>query len=233
MRPHREPGIRRDEHGRIYAYVRGASGQQRFKRFPSGTSLDVVRRWRLDTRVALRMTQPARGTLATDIEPFLRQFSHRPRLVVLIVGDAIRPAAEELVAGLQAHANFHFTFALVEMPVYTLRHPDSVREYVVMPRTLVKTVDVPRFTIRTEGDSTAVIDNGTDEEDARKPSRAVSTSLRQPGSAFTVATPRHRRVESTIGRAVVAAGQRSHTARRPGCRSSVLGHPGGSFSMAD
>ena len=67
----------------------------------------------------------------------------------------------------------------------------------------------------------------------RPADRAVSTSLRQPGSAFTVATPRHRRVESTIGRAVVAAGQRSHTARRPGCRSSVLGHPGGSFSMAD
>ena len=63
--------------------------------------------------------------------------------------------------------------------------------------------------------------------------RAVSTSLRQPGSAFTVATPRHRRVESTIGRAVVAAGQRSHTARRPGCRSSVLGHPGGWCSTAD
>ena len=67
-------------HGRIYAYVRGAGGQQRFKRFPRGTSLDVVRRWRLDTRVALRMTQPARGTLATDIEPFLRQCSHRSRL---------------------------------------------------------------------------------------------------------------------------------------------------------
>ena len=72
MRPHGEPGIRRDEHGRIYAYVRGAGRQQRFKRFLSGTSLDGVRRWCLDTRVALRMTQSARGTLATDIERFLR-----------------------------------------------------------------------------------------------------------------------------------------------------------------
>ena len=63
--------------------------------------------------------------------------------------------------------------------------------------------------------------------------RAVSTSLRQPGSAFTVATPRHRRGATTTDRAAVAAGQRPHAASRPGCRSSVLGHPGGSFSPAD
>ena len=63
--------------------------------------------------------------------------------------------------------------------------------------------------------------------------RAVSTSLRQPGSAFTVATPRHRRGATTTDRAAVAAGQRPHAASRPGCRSSVLGHPGGSFRTAD
>ena len=37
MRPHREPGIRRDARGRIQAYVR-AGGQLRFKRFPVDTS---------------------------------------------------------------------------------------------------------------------------------------------------------------------------------------------------
>ena len=63
--------------------------------------------------------------------------------------------------------------------------------------------------------------------------RAVSTSLRQPGSAFTVATPRHRRGATTTDRAAVAAGQRPHAGSRPGCRSSVLGHPGGSFRTAD
>ena len=67
----------------------------------------------------------------------------------------------------------------------------------------------------------------------KKTKRAVSTSLRQPGSAFTVATPRHRRGATTTDRAAVAAGQRPHAASRPGCRSSVLGHPGGSFSTAD
>ena len=40
--------------------------------------------------------------------------------------------------------------------------------------------------------------------------RAVSTSLRQPDSAFTVATPRHRRGATTTDRAAVAAGQRPH-----------------------
>ena len=80
MRPHREPGIRRDARGRIQAYVR-AGGQLRFKRFPVDTSLETVRRWRLDTRVGLRLTQRAPGTLAADIEPFLRQIADRPKLV--------------------------------------------------------------------------------------------------------------------------------------------------------
>ena len=98
------------------------------------------------------------------------------RIVVLIVGDEIRPEADELVAGLQAHANFHFTFALVEMPVYSRRHPDSVDEFIVVPRTLMKTVTVPRFTIRTEGGSTVVSDAGTDPQEVRKPSRRSTIS---------------------------------------------------------
>ena len=80
MRPHSEPGIRRDANGRIRAYVR-ANGRLRFKRFPAGTSLDTVRRWRMDTRVSLELTKRASGTLAADIEPFLRQLADRPRLV--------------------------------------------------------------------------------------------------------------------------------------------------------
>ena len=45
-----------------------------------------------------------------------------------------------------------------------------------MPRTLVKTVTVPRFTIRTEGGSTTVSDTGTDEREARRPSRRSTIS---------------------------------------------------------
>ena len=80
MRPHREPGVRRDASGRIQAYVR-VGAQLRFRRFPTNTSLDTVRRWRLDTRAALRLTQRPAGTLAADIGPFLRQIADRPHLV--------------------------------------------------------------------------------------------------------------------------------------------------------
>ena len=51
--------------------------------------------------------------------------------------------------------------------------------------------------------------------------RAVSTSLRQPDSAFTVATPRDRRGESTTDRAAAAAWQRPHAEGRPGSRCSA------------
>lgn len=80
MRTHREPGIRRDASGRIQAYVRSA-GQLRFRRFPPGTPLTTVRRWRLETQAALRSTRRPAGTLAVDIDPFLRQIADRPRLV--------------------------------------------------------------------------------------------------------------------------------------------------------
>ena len=113
---------------------------------------------------------PSEGVFADRVTRNLRE----GRIVVLIVGDEIRPAAEELVAGLQAHANFHFTFALVEMPVYS--RPDS-DELVVMPRTLVKTETVTRFTIRTEGGTTNIVDAGTDERDAtRRPRRSSISS---------------------------------------------------------
>ena len=77
MRPHRESGIRRDAGGRIRAYVR-ANGQLRFKRFPAGTPLEAVRRWRLDARRSLELNQRPAGTLAGDIEPYLRQIAEVP-----------------------------------------------------------------------------------------------------------------------------------------------------------
>ena len=75
------------------------------------------------------------------------------RIVVLVVGDQIDAAASDLVAGLQRYANFHFTFALVEMPVF--RHePEGGNgpEIIVTPRTLVRTEMVERWTARADGD---------------------------------------------------------------------------------
>ena len=72
MRPHREPGLRRDEWGpdrrlrpRGWAVVLQAVS--------AGASLEAVRRRRLDTASAPRATRPAQGSLAADIEPRLRQ----------------------------------------------------------------------------------------------------------------------------------------------------------------
>ena len=114
--------------------------------------------------------QSNRSVFADHVARNLRE----GRIVVLVVGDEIRPATDELVTGLQSRANFHLTFALVEVPVYS--RPDSLDEFIVTPRTLIETETVPRFTTRTEGGSTDVIGAGTDEREAARPSRRSSIS---------------------------------------------------------
>ena len=98
------------------------------------------------------------------------------RIVILIVGDGIRSDAESLVSGLQAHANFHFTVALVELPVYSRECGDGAEELVVVPHTLLKTVTVPRFTVSAADGHAVVHDAGMDESKAKKPSRRTSIS---------------------------------------------------------
>ena len=81
MRRHREPGIRRDESGRIYAYVR-AAGKLRYKALSSrhivGHGAPLAPR---HARCATTHVPTPRESLAADIEPFLRQFAHRPTFV--------------------------------------------------------------------------------------------------------------------------------------------------------
>ncbi len=61
--------------------------------------------------------------------------------------------------GLQSHANFHFTFALVEMPVYKREDPASGgEELLVTPRTLLKTRMVERLIVRVEGKGVSLED---------------------------------------------------------------------------
>ena len=96
------------------------------------------------------------------------------RIVVLIAGDGIRSDAESLVDGLQAHANFHFTIGLVEMPVYTRRLAAGNEEFILMPTALVKTVTVPRFTVSTTDGGVIVRDAGVSESEAKKPSRRTN-----------------------------------------------------------
>ena len=67
----------------------------------------------------------------------------RGRFLLLIVGDGIREGVEAISDYLQAHAGLHFTFGLVEMPVY--RTPDGGK--LLVPRVLVRTQSVVRTVI--------------------------------------------------------------------------------------
>jgi integrase len=66
-------GIYRDATG--LSAVVGVRDRQREKRFPFGTPLEELRAWRKRTRVDLEAIAPraTRGTLAADIEAYLRQ----------------------------------------------------------------------------------------------------------------------------------------------------------------
>ena len=71
----------------------------------------------------------------------------RGRIVVLLVGDGIREETEQLVEMLQSHAGFHFTFAIVELSVFSL---PGRQERLVVPRTLLRTQMVERGVVRIE-----------------------------------------------------------------------------------
>ncbi len=75
------------------------------------------------------------------------------RIVVIVAGDGIRGELENLVARLQAHAVFRFTFALVELALFRLS--DGEEDLVVVPTTLAQTYMIERGVIRLEGDSVA------------------------------------------------------------------------------
>ena len=66
------------------------------------------------------------------------------RMLLLIVGDGIREGTETLTEYLQLHAGFHFTLALVEMPVYRL----PVEGYIIHPRILARTLNIERGIVR-------------------------------------------------------------------------------------
>ncbi|WP_206365616.1 hypothetical protein [Sphingomonas sp. AAP5] len=67
----------------------------------------------------------------------------RGRFLLLIVGDGIREGVEAIAEYLQAHAGLHFTFGLVEMPIYATL--DGSR--IVVPRVLARTLTITRTVI--------------------------------------------------------------------------------------
>lgn len=63
------------------------------------------------------------------------------RILLLIAGDGIRENAEELLDFLNQYSRMRFVLAMIEMPVYRI---DGRPNYIVTPRTLVKTVELSR-----------------------------------------------------------------------------------------
>ena len=81
------------------------------------------------------------------------------RIVVLVAGDGIRTDAEDLVNGLQSHAGFHFTFALVELAVFQGAVSDDL---MVVPRTLAKTCMIERGIVRIDDQRSEVVSAPTE-----------------------------------------------------------------------
>jgi hypothetical protein len=76
------------------------------------------------------------------------------RALILIAGDGIRSEAQDLLAGLPAHARFGFSLALVELAVFQM--PDADR-FLIRPRTLAKTAIVERTVVEIVGGAAATV----------------------------------------------------------------------------
>ena len=68
------------------------------------------------------------------------------RIVVLVVGDGTNTNLENLAEGLQSHAGFHFTFALVTLTIFEGGKNED--DFLVVPCTLAKTFIVERGIVR-------------------------------------------------------------------------------------
>ena len=95
------------------------------------------------------------------------------RIVVLVIGDGIRSDAEDLVNGLQSHAGFHFTFALVELAVF---QGGSVDDLFVVPRTLIKTCMIERGIVRIDDQRGEVVEAPKKHQTAASGQRQSITS---------------------------------------------------------
>lgn len=76
----------------------------------------------------------------------------RGRLLVIVLGDGIRPETEVLADLLQSHAGAHFTFALVELATWR----DADGSILAIPSTLARTVMIERGVVRLESSAIRV-----------------------------------------------------------------------------
>lgn len=101
----------------------------------------------------------------------------RGRFLLLILGDGVREDVEVIASYLQVHAGLHFTFGLVEFPVYRL--PNGER--LVAPRVVARTTSVLRNVVAApEGFVVQDLDEAAAEEDVgADPDRAALAATQQ------------------------------------------------------
>ncbi|MCS3731364.1 hypothetical protein [Bradyrhizobium betae] len=101
----------------------------------------------------------------------------RGRFLLLILGDGVREDVEAIAGYLQIHAGLHFTFGLVEFPVYRL--PSG--EHLVAPRVVARTTSILRNVVAApEGFIVQDPNEVAAEEDAEvDPDRAALAATQQ------------------------------------------------------
>lgn len=145
----RNPEGRREVIGQILDYAKELSRWS-----SSDLQRETARRLKRDGNAMLDLLRDA-GHQIDEIE-FNDALTHnlrRGRFLLLIVGDGIREGVEAIAEYLQAHAGLHFTFGLVELPIYHL--PGGER--MVVPRLLARTQMITR-TVIAAPEGTTVLD---------------------------------------------------------------------------
>lgn len=152
-----------------------------------------------DLQDAVRRARPEMASLfdsvATDLDEaaFVDAVTRNlslGRVLLVILGDGIREGAEQLTQMLQAHAGFHFTLALAEMPVFHL--PDD--GFIVVPRILARTVMIERGIVTVVGAPQGVRIESSPETTARSQGMSRKTiSVDQGLEALSSKAPDARR----------------------------------------
>jgi hypothetical protein len=132
----RNPEARREVVGQILDYAKELSRWS-----SSDLPSEVCRRLKRDGNPLLEMVRGA------DTEVDEAQFNdaltanlRRGRFLLLLVGDGIREGVEAIAEYLQIHAGLHFSFGLIELPIYVMPNGDRL----VAPRVLARTTIVTR-----------------------------------------------------------------------------------------
>jgi hypothetical protein len=187
----RNPEGRREVVGQILDYAKEMSRWS-----SSDLQREVSRRLNMSGNPLLELVRGA-GHEVDEVQfnDALTLNLRRGRFLLLIVGDGIREGVEAISEYLQRHANLHFAFGLVEMPLYRL--PDG--RSIVVPRILARTELIRREVVAVpEGYTIAGEEAGHDSQASVDPELVERLSfLKELLSGLTLSDPEQPRPNPT------------------------------------